>query len=134
MSKEDKPLEYQRRIRDTKGVAQRLDLSYLRRASQVLRTRKRATWALVAIAALASVPLLTGIGASRKSLENGPISEAHALFEARCELCHQQAFSKVSDKACVQCHDGAPHPAKMVDAGVHAKTTARCAECHVEHR
>ena len=28
---ENKPLEYQRRLRDTKGVAQRLDLSYLKR-------------------------------------------------------------------------------------------------------
>src|SRR5215471_16804082 len=54
MSKEDKPLEYQRRIRDTKGVAQRLDLGYLKRAAAILLIRKRLTWALVAGALLAS--------------------------------------------------------------------------------
>jgi len=134
MSKEDKPLEYQRRIRDTKGVAQRLDLGYLKRAAAILLIRKRLTWALVAGAVLASVPLVMGIGGSRKTLESRGLSEAHALFEKRCEVCHAQAFAGVSDKACQQCHDGAPHPAKQVDSAVHANAQVRCAECHTEHR
>ena len=37
MAKEEKPLEYQRRIRDTKGVAQRLDLNYLKRPGAARR-------------------------------------------------------------------------------------------------
>ena len=41
MAKEEKPLEYQRRIRDTKGVAQRLDLDYLKRPARLLLQRKR---------------------------------------------------------------------------------------------
>jgi hypothetical protein len=133
MAKEEKPLEYKRRIRDTKGVAQRLDLNYLSRASKFLVTRKRAVWLLLAIAALASVPLVLGVGGSRKTLENGPVSEAHALFEQRCEFCHTQSFRMVSDKACGQCHDGAPHPAKSVDMGRPSKEMA-CVDCHVEHR
>jgi hypothetical protein len=133
MAKEEKPLEYKRRIRDTKGVAQRLDLNYLSRASQLLVTRKRATCVLVAAAVLASVPLVLGVGGSRKSLQNGPVSEAHALFEQRCEFCHTQSFRTVSDKACGQCHEGAQHPAKTVDSG---KATAQhaCVDCHMEHR
>jgi hypothetical protein len=133
MAKEEKPLEYKRRIRDTKGVAQRLDLGYLKRATQLLVTRKRAVWVLVAAAGLACVPLVLGVGGSRKSLQNGPVSEAHAMFEQRCEFCHTQSFRSVSDKACGQCHDGAPHPAKSVDAG-HPSKEIRCVECHVEHR
>jgi len=133
MAKEEKPLEYTRRIRDTKGVAQRLDLGYLGRATQLLVTRKRASWALVAAALLAGVPLMLGVGGSRKSVQNAPVSEAHALFEQRCEFCHTESFRTVSDKACGQCHDGAPHPAKMVDAGRPSKEMA-CVDCHMEHR
>jgi hypothetical protein len=133
MAKDEKPLEYKRRIHDTKGVAQRLDLNYLSRATHLLRTRRRLTWALVAVAALACVPLVFGVGGSRKSLQNAPVSEAHAFFEQRCEFCHTENFRTVSDKACSQCHDGAPHPAKSVDAGK-ATTQHACVDCHLEHR
>jgi hypothetical protein len=134
MAEKEKPFEYRRRIRDTKVVAQRLDLAYLRRSARMLVARKQLTWGLVVLAAVASVPLLTGIGRTRKSLENGPVSESHAFFEQRCELCHAKSFSSVSDQACKQCHDGARHPAKEIDAAVHPKTQIRCAECHLDHR
>jgi hypothetical protein len=130
---ENKPLEYQRRLRDTKGVAQRLDLSYLKRPALMALLRKRLTWVLLAAATLLSVPLVMGIGGSRRVVENGPLSEAHAIFEKRCEVCHQQSFSTVTDKACSPCHDGAAHPARLVDTA-HASTQVRCAQCHVEHR
>jgi hypothetical protein len=133
MSKEDKPLEYQRRIRDTKGVAQRLDLNYLKRPAPLVALRKYATWGALIAAIIIGVPRVLGIGNMRKTLESGPLSEAHALFENRCEVCHTQAFSGVPDKACVQCHDGAAHPAKLVDTG-HPTGQVRCAECHMEHR
>jgi len=133
MAKEEKPLEYKRRILDTKGVAQRLDLNYLSRASAFLLARKRAIWALVALAALLCVPLVLGVGGSRKSVQNGPVSEAHAIFEQRCEFCHTQTFSSVKDRACQQCHDGAAHPAKSIDTGKPSKQMP-CVECHVEHR
>jgi hypothetical protein len=134
MSKEDnKPLEYPRRLRDTKGVAQRLDLEYLKRPALLALARKRMIWVLVAAAAMASVPLVMGIGGSRRAVENGPLSEAHAIFESRCEVCHTQNFGGVPDTACKQCHDGAAHPAKAVDTGK-AKMEVACAHCHVEHR
>jgi hypothetical protein len=133
MGKEDKPLEYQRRLRDTKGVAQRLDLDYLKRPALLALLRKRLTWAMVAAAVVACVPLVMGVAGSRRTVASGPVSEAHALFEKRCEACHTQAFGGVPDKACQQCHDGAEHPAKLVDTA-HATGHVRCAECHLEHR
>jgi hypothetical protein len=133
MANPDKPLEYQRRIRDTKGVAQRLDLSYLRRATVLGIARRRLTWALVAAALLAGAPLVTGVGGSRKTIESGPLSESHALFEGRCEVCHLQAFGGVPDKACLQCHDAGPHPAKSLDV-VPPNSKVRCVECHIDHR
>ena len=133
MAKEEKPLEYQRRIRDTKGVAQRLDLDYLKRPALMALLRRRLVWVLVAGAVLVAVPLVMGLGASRRALSNGPLSSAHALFENRCEVCHNQAFGGVQDQFCQQCHDGGPHPAKMVDTAK-ASSTPRCAQCHMEHR
>jgi hypothetical protein len=133
MSKEDKPLEYQRRIRDTKGVAQRLDLGYLQRPALILLLRKRAAWLLVIVALAACVPLVLGIGGSRRLVSNGPLSPAHAMFEKRCEVCHTQTLGGVPDKACQGCHDGAAHPAKSMDTA-HITAQVRCAECHAEHR
>ena len=133
MAKEEKPLEYQHRIRDTKGVAQRLDLGYLKRPALLLFLRNRLTWVLVGVSVLLCVPLVLGVGASRRTLSNGPLSRAHSVFEGRCEVCHSQAFRGVPDAACERCHDGAAHPARLVDTGK-ANVTPPCVECHVEHR
>jgi len=133
MSSPEKPLEYRRRVRDTKGVAQRLDLGYLRRGSWMLALRKRAVWAVLAIAAVASIPLALGVGGARRMVASGPLSEAHAMFENKCEVCHAPAFGGVPDKACSSCHDGASHPAKAIDTA-HIIAGLRCAECHSEHR
>src|SRR4051812_5067792 len=133
MAKEEKPLEYQRRIRDTKGVAQRLDLGYLRRPALLLLFRQRVTWVAVAIAAVACVPLVLGVGGTRRMVENGPLSDAHTMFEKKCEVCHAQSFAGVPDQACGLCHDGAAHPAKSIDTA-HPIAAVRCADCHLEHR
>jgi hypothetical protein len=95
--------------------------------------RRRLVWVVLAVAALACIPLVLGIGGSRRAVESGPLSDAHAIFEKRCEVCHSQSFHGVPDQACSQCHDGGPHPAKMVDSG-HPKTEIRCAQCPREHR
>lgn len=133
MAKEEKPLEYQHRIRDTKGVAQRIDLDYLKRPSLLTLLRRRLTWLLLACAVLGCVPLVLGLGSSRRAVSNGPVSTSHTMFDQRCEACHTQAFNGVPDEACGKCHDGAPHPAKSVDAAK-ANSTPRCAQCHMEHR
>ncbi len=133
MAKEEKPLEYQRRIRDTKGVAQRLDLGYLKRTPFLLLLRKQTTWILLGLAALVSVPLMLGLGGSRRALSPGPLSSSHAAFEGRCEVCHASAFARVKDTSCEGCHDGAAHPSVVRDTG-EANFTVACAECHSEHK
>jgi hypothetical protein len=133
MAKEEKPLEYQRRIRDTKGVAQRLDLNYLNRPALLAVMRSRITWALVAVAIAVSIPLVVGFGGSRRVVMNGSVSSAHAVFENKCESCHVNAFGGVPDSACQACHDAGPHPAKSIDTG-RARKTPQCADCHLEHQ
>ena len=127
MAKEEKPLEYERRIQDTKGLAQRIDLAYQQRPSPMRTWRRRFTWGAPALAAVASLPFLLGIGGGEKAFSNGSISRAHAIFEQNCSHCHSQAFSSVGDAACQKCHDGPVHRANAVG-------TIRCAECHLEHR
>jgi hypothetical protein len=133
MAKEEKPLEYQRRIRDTKCVAQRLDLHYLRRPALLALLRRRLTWLLLVICAAAAVPLATGVGGGRRALMNGPVSSAHAVFAERCADCHVSSFGGVPDRACQSCHDGPPHPAKIIDTA-RLKAAPRCADCHMEHK
>jgi hypothetical protein len=133
MAKEEKPPEYERRIRDTKGVAQRLDLGYLGRTAALLLFRRKLTWSVLALAAAFAVPLILQIGWSRRSLSAGPVSSAHAIFEGRCQDCHSQAFRRVPDVACLKCHDGPAHPAKSVDTARIAALPP-CYGCHVEHR
>jgi len=133
MPKEEKPLEYQHRVLDTKGLAQRLDLEYVNRTERWMLWRRRLSWILPAAALAVSIPLVLGIGGTKKAFDNGPVSRAHAIFESRCENCHSQAFSSVPDGACLKCHDGPAHPAKAIDTAT-LKDTPRCAQCHVEHR
>jgi hypothetical protein len=133
MAKEEKPLEYQHRIRETKGVAQRLDLDYLKRPAVLAVLRARLIWILVGAAALACVPLVLGIGGTKRTLSNGPLSRAHGVFEGRCEVCHSQAFRAIPDASCERCHDGAAHPSKPIDTAK-SNVTPACVQCHVEHR
>src|SRR5205085_8136800 len=129
MPKEEKPLKYEPRVRNTKAVAQKIELDYVKRTASTILLRKRFIWATIAAAVLVVVPLGLGIGSSKRILENGPVSSAHAVYETKCESCHVQAFKRVPDDACKQCHDGAAHPAKTVDAGARLLTSApRCAE------
>ncbi len=138
MPKEEGPLEYKPRVRDTKRLAKRIDLDYVKRAASTVSRRKRWIWGtMVFLLVLISIPLGFGIGPGKRILESGPVSSAHALYETKCESCHMKAFQSVSNEACKQCHDGAAHPAKTVDDSatvLHSAPAPRCAECHIEHR
>lgn len=127
MAKEDKPLEYERRVLDTKGLAQRVDLGYLQKPFWFRRWRRRLTIAAPLVAAIASIPFILGIGGGKKVFSNGPTSKSHAIYESDCMLCHTRSFSQVADAACKKCHDGPIHQANAIGE-------LRCAECHVEHR
>ncbi len=127
MPKEDKPLEYERRILDTKGLAQRIDLSYLGRGNRFRDWRRRLTLLAPLAAAVAAAPFIAGLGGGEKVFSNGPVSRAHTLFAEKCSLCHAKSFSQVADVSCGKCHDGPIHQANAIGS-------PRCAECHVEHR
>ncbi len=138
MAHENKPLSYEARVRDTKGVAQRVDLEYLRRPSRFRDLRRRLTWMAPAVALAAAAPFVLGIGKmeqvfSKKVFSNGPVARAHAVFESNCKVCHTAAFSRVPNQACLACHDGPSHPAKAVDTA-RLPQEPRCTACHVEHR
>ena len=67
---------------------------FLTLGTWLLLLRKRVTW--VAVAAAACVPLVMGVGGTRRVVENGPLSDAHAMFEKKCEVCHTQPFGAVA--------------------------------------
>ena len=129
------------RVRTTKALAKRIDLSYFKKPHP-FRAARRVLIVAVCIGALAwwGVSYLRG----REMMYNpGPVALVHAMWSNDCGVCHDPhksgRFSKsVSDESCLQCHDGAIHHANQVtligigsDGRQHA---ARCAACHIEHR
>src|SRR6185295_19369753 len=104
---DDKPLPYEGRILDTKGVAQRLDLDYLQRPNRFRDLRRRLTWAAPIVALAAVLPFILGV--RQKVFSSGPFSKAHAVFENNCQICHTSSFSAIADQSCQQCHDGPSH-------------------------
>jgi hypothetical protein len=64
----------------------------------------------------------------RRQYLPGPVSQAHAIFGAQCEKCHDQ-FHRVSNDACLVCHGERIHSTNEP-----AGSTPACAHCHVEHR
>lgn len=117
------------RTRTTKKLAQRIDLNYFKRPTRLKRAK---FWLSVGLPALA-VAWIAWHGLSRDArvYSSGRMSEAHAVLEAECAVCHVQtagAFSaKTSEAACLSCHDGPIHHATQTG-------TVACASCHTEHR
>jgi hypothetical protein len=114
--------------RSTKKLAQRIDLNYFKRLYPIPRWRRILSFGLVAIGL---VWLGWGAVAGKQAAFNpGPLAHSHTLFTRNCALCHavKSAFGqKVTDQACLACHDGAMHQAQQT-------FTPACAECHVEHQ
>jgi predicted CXXCH cytochrome family protein len=72
-----------------------------------------------------------------QSWEPGELSNSHRLFAANCVTCHQAAFARVPDEACLGCHDRiGRHTEATAQIGdlQHAFATMRCTQCHQEHR
>ena len=117
------------RTRTTKKLAQRIDLNYFKRPTPFKRAK---VWSSVL------VPLLAvgwigwrGFWGDSRVYSSGRMSAAHAVLEQKCAVCHVEkagAFSsKVTDSACLACHDGPMHHAYRIAA-------PDCATCHAEHR
>lgn len=67
----------------------------------------------------------------------GEFSNAHRFFAADCATCHQGAFSRVADAACLACHNTVgghvPHGVGLGSVG-DKLAASRCIDCHTEHR
>jgi hypothetical protein len=121
------------RTRTTKGVAQRIDLNYFKRATPFKRAK---LWLAILAPALALVWIgWHFFGGDQRVYSSGRLSEAHALLEKQCAACHVREIrglsAKAADSACLACHDGPAHHPEMT-----ASTAPKqaCAECHAEHR
>ncbi len=65
----------------------------------------------------------------------GTSSSAHAYFQKDCAKCHEAAFQRVRNEACLVCHKNTaahvddPHWLQLDDFA-----KARCEDCHREHK
>ena len=118
------------RTRTTKKLAQRIDLNYFREPNPLRRWRFRLSLAALVLA----LGWIAWHAARRDDgvYSAGKLSAAHAVFSNRCSACHVTAgglffVQKVSDHACLDCHDGPIHQAGQT-------FSPTCASCHADHR
>ena len=64
----------------------------------------------------------------------GPVILAHQPIAQKCAACHETAFERVKDRACLECHArvGRHLAPQATPAGLFA--SERCATCHREHK
>ena len=124
------------RKRTTKSVAKRHDLDYFKKGSPIRLWQ----WYLAAGALVLAVLWISISGfRSANAFSAGPISNSHAVFGQKCEVCHIPVVSgagwvpvignrsHVPDSACQSCHQAGPHHADL------SKVTEPCSSCHIEH-
>jgi hypothetical protein len=137
MAKEEQPQSYERRILDTKGLAQRLDLNYIGRPHW-LRTSRRILVAIaLVLAVLTVIPILSDLEGSERDFSPGPLTVGHVAFEKNCRNCHVQPFERVQDADCRRCHGGSLQHFNVATAAAGLSGAApapHCAECHQQHR
>jgi hypothetical protein len=125
------------RQRTTKLVAKRHDLNYFKHMSPIRAWQ----WWLAGAALICAILWFGGNAFVHGGavLSAGPMSNSHAVFGERCELCHVPVISQtkwtpsfgmrrhVPDSACLRCHVATPH---------HPMETTQnlsCGSCHTEH-
>jgi cytochrome c7-like protein len=120
-----------RRARTAKQLAPRIEIDYFKKPHPLRRARFALSLAGVVIAAV----WLLGLAAAKSHgvYSPGPVSDPHAFIGQKCELCHlaqgpglRKARLKVSDQACLACHDGPEHQSSV--------PASNCASCHAEHQ
>jgi hypothetical protein len=114
-----------------KQRARRIDRGYFKHQAPLRRWRFLLSLGAVTLAAIWMLSY-TARG-SYHAYSPGVVSEPHAMFGEKCDLCHlpegQHAATRkwvVVNKACVGCHDG-PRHTKDTPVGT-------CTDCHTEHR
>ena len=116
------------RTRTTKKLAQRIDLNYFKRAYPIPRWRRILT-VVVTVVGLAWL-IGAGLRGKQSAYNAGPLSHSHQLLTRNCAACHRSEATfgkKVSDTACLSCHDGPIHQEQQTFTPV-------CMDCHVEHQ
>ncbi|MGH7318107.1 MAG: cytochrome c3 family protein [Candidatus Rokuibacteriota bacterium] len=142
------------RPRTTKGIAKRIELTYYQRVHPFRRWWRMLCLVVPAVGVLWLVVM--AILGDQRLYTSGPVVTAHQMFDAACERCHidvprppavaadgpgapQAAktvpgvhrggwfLRRVSDGACLTCHDGSIH---------HQAQTFEppCVGCHIEHQ
>lgn len=117
------------RTRTTKKLAQRIDLNYFKRPTPLKRAK---FWLSLGLLLLALFWITEkSLSLDSRIYSSGRLSRAHAVLEKECSACHLREVSKfstkVTDSACLACHDGPPHHRSPIPA-------PNCATCHTEHR
>ena len=64
----------------------------------------------------------------------GPVILAHQPIGERCAACHEVAFHRVRDGACLVCHRDIGDHVAAAAASAALFTGERCAGCHLEHK
>jgi hypothetical protein len=118
-----------RRVRTTKNLAKRMDLQYFKQAHPLRSWR---LWLSILVPVVAIGWFAAARAASQKTYSSGPLAASHAVLGKNCNLCHATTLGffhkKVSDDACLKCHDAPTHHADKV------AFTVSCGSCHIEHR
>jgi len=129
---------------DPKAFAEWYESDYHRRPRPLRRAK---VWTAVA-AAVVSLLLVAGtlLPGNVTAYQAGPLSPAHAPFNAQCHLCHTEpftpalrflpsnhAFRSAPDEACLVCHPAGGHNRHQMRYSGAEGQAAGCAECHREH-
>ena len=93
-------------------------------------SKRRLAWTIAGIVLLLAAVLPNLHVISPSVLQAGPIHVAHASIGGECANCHVDAFKRVPDSACVECHTVNRHVAELPDTVL---GEIRCASCHLEH-
>ncbi|RMG48394.1 MAG: hypothetical protein D6723_15205, partial [Acidobacteria bacterium] len=118
------------RTRTPKELVARVDVSYYKRPHPLRRWMR---FLVLLAAALSGVWLVVEtLRGDETPYMPGPVSVSHAMFEQTCTRCHGPTEGaiyrrRVSDRACLRCHDGPIHHRNQA-------FTPACADCHTEHR
>jgi hypothetical protein len=129
------------RPQSTKIRAKRIGLTYFKESHPFRRWLRILSIAAPIVAGLWLIAV--AVQGNQRVYNAGPVSNAHAMFEKDCRVCHGPGpaeagpptltaasnrgyWLNVSDRACQACHAGPRH-------NTDEAFTPRCATCHVEH-
>jgi hypothetical protein len=129
------------RLRTTKAIAKRIDLSYFKKDMPFRRLKRLASIAAAFLAA--AWPATMAWKEDQTLYSGGPMAVRHQILAAQCRHCHRGEWGDryvhperrqaAMDAACRSCHPAPAHHANQTDF-IQGASAARCSVCHVEHQ